>query len=78
MEEKCWENMEEKCVDRLIGKYCKIITKEPGEDKSHVVTGLVKNIDHDDGFITIESWQGLGVLNIDTIIAIKPKKQEKE
>lgn len=57
--------MEEKCVDRLIGKYCKIITKEPGEDKSHVVTGLVKNIDHDDGFITIESWQGLGVLNID-------------
>ena len=70
--------MEEKCVDRLIGKYCKIITKEPGEDKSHVVTGLVKNIDHDDGFITIESWQGLGVLNIDTIIAIKPKKQEKK
>ena len=64
-------------MDRLIGKYCKIITKEPGEDKSHVVTGLVKNIDHDDGFITIESWQGLGVLNIDTIIAIKPKKQEK-
>ena len=65
-------------MDRLIGKYCKIITKEPGEDKSHVVTGLVKNIDHDDGFITIESWQGLGVLNIDTIIAIKPKKQEKK
>ncbi len=70
--------MKEKCVVRLIGKYCKIVTKEPGEDKSHVVTGLVKNIDHDDGFITIESWQGLGVLNIDTIIAIKPKKQEKE
>ena len=64
-------------IDRCIGKYCKIVTKEPGEDKSHVVTGLVKNIDHDDGFITIESWQGLGVLNIDTIIAIKPKKQEK-
>lgn len=70
--------MEEKCLGRLIGKYCKIVTKEPGEDKSHVITGLVKNIDHDDGFITIESWQGLGVLNIDTIIAIKPKKQEKE
>ena len=70
--------MKEKCVDRLIGKYCKIVTKEPGEDKSHVVTGLVNSIDHDDGFITIESWQGLGVLNIDTIIAIKPKKQEKK
>ena len=70
--------MDEKCADRLIGKYCKIVTKEPGEDKSHVFTGLVKSIDHDDGFITIESWQGLGVLNIDTIIAIKPKKQEKK
>ncbi len=69
--------MNGKCVDRLIGKYCKIVTKEPGEDKSHVVTGLVKSIDHEDGFITIESHQGLGVLNIDTIIAIKPKKQEK-
>ena len=70
--------MKEKCVDRMIGKYCKIVTKEPGEDKSHVVTGLVKGIDHDDGFITIESYQGLGVLNIDTIIAIKSKKQEKK
>ena len=39
---------------------------------------LVKSFDHDDGFITIESWRGLCVLNIDTIIAIKPKKQEKK
>ena len=70
--------MDEKCADRLIGKYCKIVTKEPGEDKSHVFTGLVKSIDHDDGFITIESHQGLGVLNIDTIIAIKTKNQEKK
>jgi len=67
--------MEEKCFGRLIGKYCKIVTKEPGEDKSHVVTGLVKSIEHEDGFLTIESHQGLGVLNISTIIAIKPKKQ---
>jgi len=70
--------MEEKYLGRLIGKYCKIVTKEPGEDKSHVITGLVKNIDHDDGFITIESWQGLGILNIKTIVAIKPKEQEKK
>jgi len=42
-------------IDRCIGKYCKIVTKEPGEDKSHVVAGLVKSIDHDDGFITIKS-----------------------
>ena len=67
--------MEEKCIGKLIGKYCKIVTKEPGEDKSHVVTGLVKSIEHEDGFLTIESHQDLGVLNISTIIAIKPKKQ---
>jgi len=64
-------------MDRLIGRYCKIVTEELGDKRTHVVTGVVKDIDHDDRFITIESWQGLGVLNIDTIIAIKPKKQEK-
>ena len=64
-------------VDRCIGKYCKIVTKEPGEDKSHVITGLVKNIDHDEGFLTIESSQGLGLLNIKTIVAIKPRSETK-
>jgi len=38
-----------------------------------VVTGIVKDIDHDEGFITIESKQGLGILNIKSIVAIKPK-----
>ena len=64
-------------VDRCIGKYCKIVTKEPGEDKSHVITGLVKNIDHDEGFLTIESTQGFGLLNIKTIVAIKPRSETK-
>ncbi len=65
--------MKGKCVDRLVGKYCKIVTREPGDEKSYVVTGIVKEIDHDSGFITIESSQGLGCLSIETIIAIKPK-----
>lgn len=56
-----------------IGKYCKIVTKEPGNDKSYVVVGIVKGIDHDTGFIAVESTQGLGCLSIDTILAIKPK-----
>ena len=67
--------MNGKCVDRLIGKYCKIVTKEPGEKKATVVTGIVNEIDHEAGFIMIESSQGLGCLNIKTIIAIKPKKK---
>ncbi|MCK5261551.1 MAG: hypothetical protein KAJ44_05180 [Thermoplasmatales archaeon] len=65
-------------MDRCIGRYCKIVTKEPGEEKAIVVTGIVKDIDHDGGFITIESKQGLGMLNIKTIVAIKPKEQEKK
>ena len=31
--------MNGKCVDKLIGKYCKIITKEPREERVNVVTG---------------------------------------
>ena len=67
--------MNRKCVDKLIGKYCKIVTKEPGDDKPYVVTGIVKDIDHDAGFVTVESVQGLGCLSISTIIAIKPKEK---
>lgn len=68
--------MKRKCVDKLIGKYCKIVTKDPGDERTYVVIGIVKDIDHDAGFITIESTQGLGCLSIKTIIAIKPKNQE--
>ena len=68
--------MKGKCVDRLIGKRCKIVTKEPGDEKSYVVTGIVKEIDHDAGFVTVESIQGLGCLSMETIIAIKPKEKK--
>ena len=67
--------MNGKCVDRLIGKYCKIVTKEPGEKKATVVTGIVNEVDYDAGFLIIESSQGVGCLNIKTIVAIKPKKK---
>ena len=60
-------------MNRCIGRYCKIVTKEPGEEKAVVITGIVKDIDHSEGFITIESKQGLGILNIKSILAIKPK-----
>jgi len=73
--------MEKKYMERLVGKYCKIVTKEPGEERASVVTGKLEGIDYKDGFILIDSTQGLGFLRIDTIIAIKPsniqQKQEK-
>jgi hypothetical protein len=63
-------------LDRLIGKYCKIVTKEPGEQKAHVMTGVVTEIDNDAGFLIIETPQGTAVLSIQTIIAIKPKQRQ--
>lgn len=69
-----WKEMNEKCVDRLIGRYCKIVTKEPGEEKAKVVAGVINEIDHEAGFLMIESSLGIGCLNLKTVIAIKPKK----
>lgn len=69
--------MEKKSIDKLIGRYCKIVTREPGEDRAHVVFGMVTEIDHDAGFIVVESNQGLGCLNIKTIEAIKPSSKKE-
>ena len=74
------KEMERKNMERLIGKYCKIVTKEPGDCRVSVVTGFVDDVDYKDGFILIDSSQGLGCLRLNTIIAIKPgtKKPEKK
>ena len=64
--------MDRKYMDRLVGKYCKIVTKEPGEERASVVTGILEDVDYKDGFILVDSSQGLGFLRINTIVAIKP------
>ncbi len=69
--------MEKKYMERLKGKYCKIVTKEPGEKRASVVTGTLEDIDYEDGFILIDSNQGLGCLRISTVIAIKPGNRNK-
>ena len=66
------KDMEKKYMERLVGKYCKIVTKEPGDTRVSVVTGILEEIDHKDGFILIDSEQGLGCVSIDTVVAIKP------
>jgi len=70
--------MEKKYMERLVGKYCKIVTKEPGEDRANVVIGILEDVDYKDGFILVDSEQGLGCLRINTIIAIKPGKKRPE
>ncbi|RLF59358.1 MAG: hypothetical protein DRN27_02830 [Thermoplasmata archaeon] len=69
--------MERKYVKRLLGKYCKIVTKEPGEQRASAITGKIEEIDTDDGFVIIDSNQGLGCININTIVAIKPSSKHK-
>lgn len=62
-------------LDRMIGQYCKIVMKEPGDEKAHTVTGIIKEIDNHARFITVKSNNGFWCLNIDAIVAIKPKKK---
>ena len=69
--------MEKTYMERLIGKYCKFVTKEPGDERVSVVTGILEDIDYKDGFILVESDQGLGCLSINTLIAIKPGNRRR-
>lgn len=70
--------MEKKYMERLVGKHCKIVTKEPGEERANVVIGILEDVDYKDGFILVDSEQGLGCLRINTIIAIKPAQKHSE
>jgi hypothetical protein len=70
--------MVRKYMEKLKGSYCKIVTKEPGANRASVVMGILEDVDYIDGFITIDSSQGLGCLSIDTIIAIKPKNKDRK
>lgn len=64
--------MEKTYLERLIGKYCKFVTKEPGAEHVNIVTGILEDVDYKDGFIIVDSVQGLGCLSIKTLVAIKP------
>lgn len=66
--------MEENNINRLIGKYCKVVSKGPEHQGSFVVLGFLREIDHNSGYITIESHQGLGCLRIESIVAITQKE----
>ncbi len=65
--------MKGKTVDRFVDKYCKIVTNEPGDKRVHVIIGSITDIDHEAGFIIVESDQGSSFLDIESIVAIKPK-----
>jgi hypothetical protein len=61
-------------IDKMIGKMCKIVVCEPGERDANVTNGVIRDVDHEQGLVFVESLQGSGVININTILAIKPRK----
>ena len=56
--------MNKKYMKRFEGRFCKIVTKEPGEKRVSVVTGVLEDIDYEDGFILVDSEQGLSLIHI--------------
>ncbi len=68
--------MKQNTMDRFLGKYCKIVTKEPSEKNARVATGTIKDVDNEAGFIVIESIQGTYCLSMQTIVAIKPSSKK--
>ena len=65
--------MTEKAIDRLIGKYCKIVAQEPGEEKTYTIFGRLTNINYDKRLVEIESNPNTVYLSLDIIVVIKPK-----
>ena len=70
--------MESKYLERLVGKYCKIVTKEPGDKKASVINGTLEGVDYKDRFILINSNQGLGYISMETVLAIKPGAKNRK
>jgi hypothetical protein len=66
-----------KTIDKLKGQYCKIVIEEPGKKKASVIYGFLKDVDHKKDFVIIESNDGLGIVNKNTVVAIKPTKKKK-
>lgn len=67
--------MKKDIIDEFLGKYCKIITKESCEEKTHALTGVISDFDQDEGSIVIDSTRGLFYLKVDTILSIKPRER---
>ena len=68
--------MKENSLDKLKGLYCKIVTKEPGDERASVFYGEIIDIDRKSGFIIVESDKGTGVINLEVVEAIKPTKKK--
>ncbi len=63
--------MVKRFMDELIGKYCKIVAREPGYNRA----GILKDINYDKRLVVIKSNPGIKCLSMESIVAMKPKNQ---
>ena len=68
--------MTENIVDELIGQYCKVIIDELNKTKASVFYGILKDVDHTNNFLILESSAFPIFLNMKNIVAIKPSKKK--
>ena len=61
-------------MDKLIGKYCNTVVREPGEKRAHIIFGMLTNIDYDERLVVIKFNPRSVYLSLDTIVAIKPRR----
>jgi ribosome maturation factor RimP len=61
-------------LNRMIDQYCKIVIKEPGDKKAHVITGTIQKIDNQTKCMIVKSYNGSHCLSLEAIVAIKPKR----
>jgi hypothetical protein len=63
-----------KNMDEFIGKYCKIVIREPGEERANIIFGMLTKIDYGKGLFVVESNPKSMFLKIGSIIAIKERR----
>jgi hypothetical protein len=68
--------MDEKYLEKLIDKHCKITTKLPGGTESMVIFGIIIGIDYDADIMIVSSENGVGCLNIKSVKAIRPTRKK--
>jgi len=69
--------LSENIIDVLKGQYCKVVIDENDKNGASVFYGVLKDVDHMNNFIIVESSTFPIFVNIKNIVAIKPSKKEK-
>ena len=64
--------MKESDLDEVTGKYCRIISKVSESEEVFYDFGTLKDVDHEDDFILVDTKSGLKRLRLDNVYDIMP------